>query len=187
MKLICCLGNPGQDYAHTRHNVGFDVGEAFLKQHNFEKVGKKFKSILYKGRIGTEIVFLMFPQTFMNLSGEAVQAFFGFYKLTPEDLLVVFDELDINFGTLRMKAKGSGGTHNGMKNIIQLLGSNNFARLRVGIGPKPEGWPLTNFVLGKFGTEETTQLPDIITKSIKAIEDWIKEDINIAMKNCNTL
>jgi PTH1 family peptidyl-tRNA hydrolase len=128
----------------------------------------------------------MLPQTFMNLSGQAVQPFMSFYKLEPQDLMVVFDELDIPFTSLRMKAKGSGGTHNGTKHIVQSLGTQDFPRLRFGIGPKPINYATNAFVLGKFNAEENTQLPTLIETALTHIETWVKEGINTAMKHCNS-
>lgn len=172
MKLITCLGNPGATYTTHRHNVGFRVGEGLAEALNFSKIGNKHKSIVYQGLIHTQSVLILFPQTFMNLSGDAVQAAMHFYKLTLEDLLVIYDDFDIPFGTLRMRLKGSPGTHNGMKDIVLKLGSNEFPRLRIGIGPKPERGDVSDFVLSSFSKQEETLLPDIYQQAIKTIQEF---------------
>ncbi len=165
MKLIVCLGNPGSEYTYTRHNAGFLFADYLIKKHGFNKEGKKFKSSLYSGLIEGEKVFLIKPQTFMNLSGEAVCVIASFYKILPEDIRVVFDDFELALGTTRFRWKGSGGTHNGMKSIIQLLGHTDIPRLRLGIGPLPENIPVTPFVLGKFQDEELKILSDNFSKA----------------------
>jgi peptidyl-tRNA hydrolase, PTH1 family len=169
MKLIVCLGNPGSDYTVTRHNAGFLFADYLIKTYSFTKEGKKFKSILYSGMIDNEKIFLIKPQTFMNLSGEAVQLIVGFYKLEISDVRVVFDDFELALGTTRFRWKGSGGTHNGMKSIIQLLGHTDIPRLRFGIGPLPENMPVTPFVLGKFEDEELKILIDNFPKAEEAL------------------
>jgi PTH1 family peptidyl-tRNA hydrolase len=182
MKLICCLGNPGTQYQYTRHNIGFRIGEALIKEFKCEKIGSKFKSILYKGQIGLETVFIQFPTTFMNLSGEAFQPLKAFYKIDAQDSLVVFDDFDIPLGSTRIRGAGSAGTHNGMKSVIQVAGHQVIPRLRAGIGPLPQHMRVNDFVLSNFtADEEREAIPQLITKSSKIIQTWITDGLQKAM------
>jgi len=174
MYLIVCLGNPGDDYKSHRHNVGFRVGDTIIKTHGLDKTGKKFKSIIYRGTILGKKIILIKPQTYMNLSGEAIQIAKSFFKIPDSHILVIYDDLDINFSTIRFRASGSAGTHNGMKSVIQVLGTDQFPRIRVGIGPKPEEWATKDFVLSNFSNEEETNLPEIIKVTIGMLEDYVK-------------
>ncbi len=175
--LIVCLGNPGKDYDHTRHNVGFRVGDVLVKTLSLEKKGEKFKSILYVSKH----IFLIKPQTYMNLSGEAVQAVSQFYKIPVGQIIVIYDDVDLPFGDVRIRKQGSAGTHNGMKSIIQTIGTGEFPRLRIGVGPKPPGWDLSDFVLSKFTGDEEKLLPEILEKSARAVEVLISDGIEKAM------
>ena len=170
MKLIVGLGNPGETYKLTRHNIGFLAIDALVKTFDAQKVGKKFKSIVYKAKIEDEDFLLVKPQTFMNLSGEAVQLIMGFYKLKPTDLVVIYDDFDLDFNTLRLRGAGSAGTHNGMKSIVQLLGTKSFPRLRVGIGPKPPYFETSDFVLSTFSKEEQKEIPTLLEKIASCVE-----------------
>jgi PTH1 family peptidyl-tRNA hydrolase len=165
MKIIVCLGNYGEKYTDTRHNVGFLFGDYLIDTYHFEKKGKKFKGLLYKGVINTTDVYLIKPHTYMNLSGESVQLITAFYKVPLTDVCVVYDDIDIPFTTSRYRVKGSAGTHNGMKSIIQCLGRNDFHRLRIGIGPVQENRELADFVLSPFSRNEKAHLNDIFKKS----------------------
>ena len=138
MVLIVGLGNPGAKYARTRHNVGFDVVEILAARNQIELNRTRCKAKVGEGRIGNVRVALAQPQTYMNLSGEAVTQLVNWYKVAPEELLVVYDDVDLPFGRVRIRPKGSAGTHNGMRNILYLLGRDDFPRLRVGIGRPPE-------------------------------------------------
>ena len=164
MKLILCLGNPGQEYEKHRHNVGFRFGDFLIDQFNFQSAGKKFKSHLYEGIIHGEKCLLLKPQTYMNLSGEALVAAVSFYKLLVMDCVVVYDDFDIPFSALRFRQSGSAGTHNGMKSVVQLLGSLEIPRLRIGIGPLPEGRSVVDFVLSNFLPEEEKKLHDVFVE-----------------------
>lgn len=185
MKVICCLGNPGPDYRLNRHNYGFMVGQELIHALSLEKCGNKFKSHLYEGRSGSEKIILMFPQTFMNLSGQAVQAIQRFYDLTPDDLVVIYDDFDIPFGSFRIRKSGSGGTHNGMKSIIQEISSTAFPRIRMGIGPKPSGWDTARFVLANFSKEELARIPEVCVKAAAAAESIIRDGVTLAMNRHN--
>lgn len=182
MKLIVCLGNPGSEYVKTRHNVGFRVGEELHSLFLSEGLSRKFKSLYCKGRIGNVDVVIMFPMTYMNLSGEAVQAALTWFKLLPSDMLVVYDDIDINFGTLRFRKQGGPGTHNGLRSITNIVKSNNFPRLRIGVGPAPRGPALANFVLSNFSKEEEEKMPHVLDASKETIITWINEGDDAAMR-----
>ena len=153
MKLIVGLGNPGKEYEMTRHNSGFCVLDAIAEECRVDVTQKKFKALIANTRISGEAVVLMKPQTFMNLSGEAVRAAMDFYKLSAQDLLVIYDDLDLPVGKIRLRAQGSAGGQNGMKNIIRHIGTQEFDRIRVGIG-KDARIPVIDWVLGKIRREE---------------------------------
>lgn len=161
MKLIACLGNPGKEYAHTRHNAGFLFADFLVKKHGFTDKGKLFKGRLYEGKLNHEKVFIIKPETYMNLSGESVQLVAGFYKIPTQHIWTVFDDFDIPFSTIRYREKGGAGTHNGMKSMIKCLKTQDFPRIRVGVGPLPEHWNVSDFVLSNFSEEQLSELPAI--------------------------
>lgn len=165
--LFVGLGNPGAEYNGTRHNIGFECLDAFAKANDFPGwVNKKdFKCLHTNAQLGDSRIILIKPQTFMNLSGEAVQAVANFYKLMPEHITVVYDELDVNFGQIRLRIGGSAAGHNGVKSVIQHLGE-DFGRVRIGIGPKkPEQIDSADFVLQKFSKTEQSHLKALTTES----------------------
>ena len=147
MYVIVGLGNPGRKYEHTRHNVGFDVVDILAERHTIPCVRSRCKATVGEGMIGGERVVLAKPETYMNLSGESVVQLVNWYKIEPEQLIVVYDDVDLAAGKIRFRPSGSAGTHNGMRNIIYLYGKENFPRVRVGIGRPPEGWDLKDYVL----------------------------------------
>ena len=155
MELIVGLGNPGAKYDGTRHNIGFKFINAIVKASSIE-VSKKasLKSHVYQPVISGQKFLAIKPQTFMNLSGEAVVAVMNFYKIQPSEICVVTDDVDVEFGRVRVRAKGGAGTHNGMKSVVQCLGTQDFMRLRLGIGPKPEFMDSKDFVLQPFRLNE---------------------------------
>lgn len=153
MKLIIGLGNPGKEYENTRHNSGFCVLDAIAKECNVTLSQKKFKALIANTRIGSESVLLMKPQTYMNLSGEAVIQAMNFYHIETKDILVIYDDLDLPIGKIRLREKGSAGGQNGMKNIIAHLHTQEFNRIRVGIG-KDSRVPVIDWVLGKIRKDE---------------------------------
>lgn len=153
MKLIVGLGNPGKEYENTRHNSGFRVMDAIAKECHIDIVQKKFKALVAQTRIGNETVLLMKPQTYMNLSGEALIQAVHFYHIDIKDILVIYDDLDLPVGKIRLREKGSAGGQNGMKNIIAHLHTQDFQRIRVGIGKDPRV-PVIDWVLGKIRKEE---------------------------------
>lgn len=183
--LIVGLGNPGKAYDETRHNIGFQVLKAYAQKKGLvfrETTG--FVGELAQGRFYEKKVVLLLPLTYMNSSGEAVSVCSRYFEVASESLLVVCDDIALPFGALRLKAQGSSGGHNGLKSIEQHLGTQEFPRLRVGIGEK-KGEILTEHVLGKFTAEERKDLPEIIERSIEAIELWLSAGIDSAMRAVN--
>ena len=154
MYVIVGLGNPGTKYQFTRHNTGFNVIEVLSQKLDIKLDKTKCKARLGEGRIGTERIVLAQPQTYMNLSGESVVELVNWYKCPLDHMVVVYDDIDLPAGKIRIRAKGSAGTHNGMRNIIYLLGRDDFPRVRVGIGRQPEGWDLADYVVGEYRTPE---------------------------------
>jgi PTH1 family peptidyl-tRNA hydrolase len=183
LKVVVGLGNPGRDYARTRHNIGFAVTDALVR--NLEGVSQRsrFKSELREGVRGVTKFIVAQPQMYMNLSGIPVREIVNWYKINLEDLLVVYDDMDIPFGQLRIRADGSAGGHNGMKSIIQELGTDKFARLRIGIG-RGQG-ANTAHVLSRFTTDEATAIEQSITDAVDAILLWSDRGIIDAMNIVN--
>lgn len=164
MKIIAGLGNPGSQYMTTRHNMGFEVIERLAYEHSIALDKKKHNAILGQGMIAGEKVILVMPQTYMNRSGESIRSVMDFYSLTPADVAIVYDELSIDLGQLRIREKGSAGGHNGMKNIIAHLGTQEFVRFRVGVGPQTPGMDSANYVLQRFRKEELPVVVDMAKK-----------------------
>jgi peptidyl-tRNA hydrolase, PTH1 family len=184
--VIVGLGNPGEEYARTRHNVGFGAVNEVARRHRLEWSGKRANSRLAEGQIDGHRVALARPQTYMNLSGQAVVGLCQWFKADPaRDLLVIYDDTDLPFGTLRLREKGSAGTHNGMKSITGQLGSQVFPRLRVGIGQKPAGWDLANYVLGRWTKDEEQQLPELYGRIADAVDVIVREGFTAAMNRYN--
>ena len=154
MHVIVGLGNPGSKYEHTRHNVGFDVVNVLSQKYDIPLRKLRCKAVVGEGMIGSERVVLAQPQTFMNLSGESVTQLVSWYKPEPQNLIVVYDDVDLQEGKLRFRPSGSAGTHNGMRNIIYLLGREDFPRVRVGIGRPAPGWDMKDWVLATYNTPE---------------------------------
>ncbi len=182
--IIICLGNPGTTYQSTRHNIGFRVGERLIKTFGIQARGKKFHSLYFEGTVQTTSVRVLFPQTYMNESGKAVHAILSFYKKSPTECLVIADELDLLFGTIRLTESGSAGTHNGLKSIVQAIGT-QFVRLRVGIGPKPAHLDCADFVLSPFDSLEESKMEMLLEKSVSCIETAISSSIQVAMNMFN--
>ena len=186
MYLIVGLGNPGAKYAHTRHNVGFDVLEALSRKLGVSISREKEEALIGECFVGGHKVILALPQTYMNLSGEAVSRLARWYKIEPENLLVVYDDIDIPQGHIRIRKNGSAGTHNGMRSIVGLLGYENFPRLRVGVGQKREGYELADWVLGHYIGEEQEVADKAFQQAADAIVDYIENGIDSAMRTYNT-
>ena len=185
MKIIVGLGNPGKEYDKTRHNTGFMVLDKISDKFNIEIKKEKSKALIGTGEINGEKVILAKPQTFMNLSGEAVRQLVDFYKESLENVIVVFDDIDLEIGKIRIKEKGSAGTHNGMKSIVNHLGTENFKRIKVGIGKPKESIDLIGHVLGKFSNEEFKILESSINNAVEATILLINDEISKAMNTYN--
>jgi PTH1 family peptidyl-tRNA hydrolase len=185
MYLIVGLGNPGDKYRYTKHNVGFMVLDYFASAHNISINKSKHKALIGEGQIGLERVILAKPQTYMNLSGESVQELMHWYKEDISRLIVVYDDVDLDIGRIRIRPEGSSGTHNGMKSIIYNLNADKFPRIRVGIGKQPDFMDLADYVLGKFSKEEIPLMEEAVKKSALAIEEIVKKDVASAMNKYN--
>lgn len=187
MKFIIGLGNPTAQYAGTRHNIGFDTITRLADDHGISVTEKKCKALCGKGMIAGEKVLLVKPQTYMNLSGESVRAVLDFYKAEPKDMIVCYDDISLAPGQLRIREKGSAGGHNGIKNIILHLGTEQFARVRIGVGEKPEGWDLADYVLGRFSAEEEPLMRDALADAAKACEMFVAGELSFAMNKFNSV
>ena len=186
MFLIVGLGNPGRQYEHTRHNAGFDVIDAIADKYHISVDEKKHKALCGKGIINGTKVVLAKPQTFMNLSGESVAELLHYYKLDPEgELLVLYDDISLAPGNLRIRKKGSAGGHNGIKNIIALTGTQNFLRIKVGVGEKPKGWDLADHVLGHFEAADRVRVEEAISAAVAAAEMILDGNTDAAMNEFN--
>lgn len=185
MVLIIGLGNPGAKYAGTRHNIGFSAVTALADAYGIDIKTKECRGLTGTGVIDGVKVKLVQPQTFMNLSGECVRALMDFYKVPADDILVICDEVSLPTGKLRIRAKGSAGGHNGMKNIIAQIGTSDFARLRIGVGEKPEGWNLADHVLAHFPKEEEEAVRDALKKTVAAVQCFLSDGIAETMNRFN--
>lgn len=186
MKIIVGLGNPGEKYMQTRHNIGFQCVSYLAKRHTLDFSKQRSSARIAEGHVHGERVALVKPQTYMNRSGLAVAALCNWYKIDcSSELLIVYDDMDISFGKIRIRQRGSPGTHNGMRSLVEQLGSQEFARIRVGIGSPAEGWDASAHVLGRFRTEEEQDLPAVYEAVADAIEIIVKEGITTAMNRYN--
>ena len=182
MFIIAGLGNPTSQYEGTRHNIGFDVMDALAEKYNISISEKKHKALCGKGVIEGEKVLLVKPQTYMNLSGESIAEILNYYKLdAEEDFLVVFDDISLAPGNIRIRKKGSAGGHNGIKNIIAMTGTQNFKRIKVGVGEKPKGWDLADYVLGRFSDEDRKKVNDAIEDAIGAVSMILRGETDQAI------
>jgi PTH1 family peptidyl-tRNA hydrolase len=192
MKLIVGLGNPGSEYAGTRHNVGFEVLDEFAARMGWIAAGqfdrsarKSFEGLCVDGILGSEKTLLLKPLTFMNASGRSVQSAMAFYQLELADLMVVLDDLALPAGQLRMRTGGSSGGHNGLKDIERVLGSDQYPRLRIGIDPTPPRIAGRDYVLGRFSPEQRKLIDPALGRACGAVATWIDKGINAAMNLCN--
>ncbi len=187
MYLIVGLGNPEKKYDKTKHNVGFDAIDEMIDEYDIPSSGISMKGMYGKGFIGSEKVMVMKPLTYMNLSGHAVRAFVDYYNIDVQsELIVIYDDVDMAAGQLRIRKKGSAGSHNGMKSIIQMLGSTDFTRIRVGIGPKPVKWDLADYVLAPFSKDERVKVDGVIEDIPDIIKTIVEDGVDIAMTRYNT-
>ncbi len=185
LKMIVGLGNPGPRYAHNRHNVGFQIVDALAEKHALSFQKRQFKALLAMGVIQEERVLLVKPQTYMNLSGDAVQPLVSYYKVALSDMMVVFDDMDLPLGVIRLRPFGGAGGHNGMRSIIQRLGSNQFPRLRVGIDRPPGRMDPAAYVLQDFSPEEEALMVQVRARAVEALEMWLAQGIDAAMNAFN--
>ncbi|MEH7380110.1 aminoacyl-tRNA hydrolase [Bacillus sp. JJ1533] len=186
MKLIVGLGNPGRQYEETRHNVGFKVIDELSDRLHISLDKAKFNGVFGQGIVNGEKVLLLKPLTFMNLSGESIRPLMDYYDILIDDILVVYDELDLPVGKIRLREKGSAGGHNGMKSIINHLGTQEFKRIRIGINRPINGMKIADYVLGRFSTEETQDIKDAIIKSAEAAEKWVSTPFLQVMNEFNS-
>ena len=184
MYLVVGLGNPGKEYEGTRHNIGFEAIDYLSDKYNIELNREKFKGVFGEGFIQGKKVILLKPTTYMNLSGEAVRAVMDYYKIAIEDILIVYDDLSLELGRIRFRANGSDGGHNGIKSVIQHLGTKDVARLKIGIGPQPN-IPSEVFVLQNFSKEELDNLKGALTKAKEGIGYYFKEGMAAAQNKFN--
>lgn len=186
MYLIVGLGNPGRQYENTKHNVGFDTVDYLIDEYRIPQAGVKHKAMYGKGIIAGQKVLIAKPLTYMNLSGESVRELVDYYKIDPEtELIVLYDDISLEPGQIRIRKKGSAGGHNGIKNIIAQIGTDVFARVKIGVGEKPKNWDLADYVLSPFGKEERAAVDDAIKKAAKAVEMIVQEEIDSAMNMFN--
>ena len=185
MYIIAGLGNPGKQYEHTRHNVGFDTLDKLAEKYHIPIDTQKHKAVCGSGYIEGQKVILVKPQTYMNLSGESLAEIYNFYKVDTSNIVVIYDDIDLDVGKIRIRKKGSGGTHNGMRSIVKCLGTTDFPRVRVGVSKPEPGRDLANFVLSRFSKDEEVDLKDGFDKAVKAIDCIIREDIDLSMNKFN--
>ena len=186
MFVIVGLGNPDKKYEGTRHNIGFDVIDALSRKYNIPVKEKKHKALVGTGAIEGCRVMLVKPLTYMNLSGESVGEIMNFYKLDPEEeLLVIFDDISLAPGNIRIRKKGSAGGHNGIKSIIAHTGTMNFKRIKIGVGEKPKDWDLADYVLGRFDASDRRKVDDAIADAMEAAKRIACDDIDGAMNDFN--
>jgi len=183
MYIIAGLGNPGKKYENTRHNIGFITLDYLAERHDIKINKIKHKALVGEGRIAGQKVLLVKPQTYMNLSGESLREVMDYYKVDIEDMIVVYDDIDLPAGIVRIRKKGSAGTHNGMRSIVQHLGQ-DFPRIRMGIGNDRRG-DLVDFVLGGFSKEDREVLEPAVERAALAIESYVDEGIEKAMNKYN--
>lgn len=186
MFIIAGLGNPSEEYKGTRHNVGFEVIDRIAEKYNISVDTKKHRALIGKGMMAGQKVILAKPQTYMNLSGESIRSLLDYYKVDEEqNLLVIYDDISLDVGHIRIRAKGSAGGHNGIKNIIACLGTQVFPRIKIGVGAKPAGYDLADYVLGHFSKAEREQMENGYQEAVLASEMIAAGEIESAMNEYN--
>ncbi len=185
MFVIAGLGNPGAQYERSRHNVGFDTIDFFAAEYRITLNRVRHKGLVGEGVVQGNRVILVKPQTFMNLSGESLQEVLHFYKVPPANLIVVYDDIDLAVGKVRIRPRGSAGTHNGMRSILGRIGTEEFPRVRIGVGRPPAGWQLADFVLSRFSGEERTAINDAIARASTALAAVMQSGAEAAMSRYN--
>lgn len=185
MYLITGLGNPEPEYSKTRHNMGFDVINKIANKYEIELTRTKFNGIYGSGVIEGEKVILLKPQTFMNLSGQCIKQFIDFYKIPLENVLIIYDDMDVEIGEIKIRKKGGPGTHNGAKSTVHELASEDFPRIRVGIGKPIDEYDAIDYVIGKLDDETYAKLKEGIYKATEATIEFLKNGIDLAMNKYN--
>ena len=185
MFLIVGLGNPGTEYAATRHNIGFDMVTYLSDKYGIALRSKEGKAIVGKGVIEGQKVMLVQPQTYMNLSGESVRALMDYYKLTTDEIVIIYDDISMPVGQVRIRPKGSAGGHNGIKSIIAHLGTQEFPRIKIGVGAKPENGDLVKHVLGRLSKEDDAKIRDVFALAEEGLLAILQEDVKTAMNAVN--
>lgn len=188
MLLLVGLGNPGKEYDGTRHNIGFEAVDAIARAASATDFKEKFSGVWAKGRLGDQDVVLLKPMTFMNLSGQSVQPAAAFFKVAPADVIVFHDELDLPFGEVRLKKGGGHAGHNGLRSMIERLGTPDFGRVRLGIGRPPAGFrgDVADYVLSRFDAVEKASVPDLLKCAVAMTEDACKHGLAAAMNKHHT-
>ena len=185
MYIIAGLGNPTKEYEKTRHNAGFDAIDVLAEKHGIQITERKHKAFCGTGFIGGERVLLAKPQTFMNASGESLREAADFYKIRPEQVIVIYDDISLRVGQLRIRTKGSAGGHNGIKSIIAHLGSQDFPRIKIGIGAKPDRMDLADYVLSRFSQTDRQMMEDAFQDAADAVEFMLADGADAAMNRYN--
>ncbi|MDA3847604.1 MAG: aminoacyl-tRNA hydrolase [Vallitaleaceae bacterium] len=185
MYIIVGLGNPGLKYETTKHNIGFEVIERLGFEHNIKIDRKKHKALIGQGVIKGRKVILVKPQTYMNLSGESIRSILDFYNLSAANVMIIYDDTSLELGALRIRLKGSAGGHNGVKSLIQHLGTDEFVRIKVGVGEKPPGWDLADYVLSQFTKQEIPIMIDTVKETAKAVEMILDQGVTVSMNQYN--
>lgn len=185
MYIIAGLGNPGREYEKTRHNAGFEVIDCLAAKLEVSNWEKKHKALAGKAMYAGEKLLLLKPQTYMNLSGESLLSAAAFYRVTPDHILVISDDIDLAEGRLRIRKSGSAGGHNGLKSIISNLGSGDFIRVRVGVGSKPAGWDLADYVLGRAKGEDAEKMEQAYRDAAEAVLSILEEGVDRTMNKVN--
>lgn len=183
--IIIGLGNPGSRYDNTRHNVGFDAVDWLAGKYGIKVSKLKHRALIGDGTICGKRVLLVKPQTYMNLSGESVRDIVEWYKVPLGNIIIIYDDVDLPTGRLRVRPGGSSGTHNGMRSVIYQLQADNFPRIRIGIGKAPEGWELADYVLSKFNTEDRKAINECITEAADAAAVIVESGVTAAMNKYN--
>lgn len=185
MYLIVGLGNPEEEYSDTRHNMGFDVINKLSEKYDIKVSKSKFSALYGLGEINGKKVILLKPQTYMNLSGESIIKFKNFYKISSDKIIIIYDDADLNLGDIRLRAKGSSGSHNGVKSVVENLHTENFARIRIGIGMPQNKESMIDYVIGKVSKEEREILNKSIEQAVDSVKEILENGINIAMNKFN--
>lgn len=185
MKLIVGLGNPGKRYDATRHNVGFKTIDYLAQELGMSVSKEKNKALIGEGKLGGERIVLIKPQTYMNLSGEAVAPLAAWYKVEPKDLIIIYDDLALEVGKIRIRAKGSHGGHNGVRSLISLLKTEEIPRIKIGIGQNPPEWATADYVLGNFSTQEQKIIEEAIKRAVEAVRVILGQGLEKAMSQFN--